>query len=89
MTAKALTKIIIAVTVSAAAVIVYLSGILYGTANRINDRFYQRGNVRSGNISIIQIDEHSLEELGPYQTWTRDYVAEAIEKLMPTRMLSV
>lgn len=78
---KALTKIIIAVTVSAAAVIVYLSGILYGTANRINDRFYQRGNVRSGNISIIQIDEHSLEELGPYQTWTRDYVAEAIEKL--------
>lgn len=66
---------------TAATVAVYLSNILYGTANRINDRFYQRGNVRSGMISIIQIDEHSLEKLGPYQTWTRDYVAEAIEKL--------
>ena len=66
---------------SVVTVVIYLSGILYGTANRINDRFYQRGNVRSGSISIIQIDERSLEELGPYQTWTRDYVAEAIEKL--------
>ena len=74
-------RIFAAVITSAAATAVYLSGILFGTANRINDRLYQRGNVRSGMISVIQIDEHSLEELGPYQTWTRDYVAEAIEKL--------
>lgn len=74
-------KIIIAFAVAVLSVAVYMSGILLGTANRLNDRFYQRGNVRSGNISIIQIDEHSLDVLGPYQTWTRDYVAEAIEML--------
>lgn len=78
---KHLIKLTGAAVIAAVAVIIYLSGILTGTANRINDRFFQRGNVRSGTVSIIQIDEHSLEVLGPYQTWTRDYVAEAIEKL--------
>lgn len=74
-------KIIIGFATVSLSVAVYMSGILLGTANRVNDRFYQRGNVRSGVVSIIQIDERSLDVLGPYQTWTRDYVAEAIERL--------
>lgn len=49
--------------------------------NNISDLLCQRGGSVSGNIILLEIDSHSLEELGPYQTWTRDYVAEAIERL--------
>ncbi len=78
---KRIIKYAVALICSVAAVAVYYSNILLGSANRLNDRFYQQGNIRSGVVSIIQIDERSLDVLGPYQTWTRDYVAEAIEKL--------
>ena len=50
-------------------------------SNQVNDLIYQRGDIPSGEVSLLQIDEHSLQELGPYNTWTRDYVAEAIEML--------
>jgi len=60
---------------------VYLSGALTNLSNRVNDLIYQQGDLAEGDINIIEIDEHSLDELGPYQTWTRDYIAEAIELL--------
>lgn len=60
---------------------IYLSGIFNRISNRINDLVYQQGDLSEGDIYILEIDEHSLEELGPYQTWTRDYIAEAIELL--------
>lgn len=74
-------KIIIPVMVIIAAVLIYSVGLLDALSNHLSDMLYQRGNPISGQISIIQIDENALEELGPYQTWTRDYVAEAIEML--------
>lgn len=63
------------------ALVVYLQGIGHTYANQLADIIYQRGDLRSGQVAIIGIDERALEELGPYQTWTRDYVAEAIEIL--------
>lgn len=45
------------------------------------DFLYQQGGFLSGNVYLIEIDAHSMEELGPYQTWPRDYVAYAIEAL--------
>lgn len=74
-------KIIIPVMVVVATVLIYSVGLLDALSNHLSDMLYQRGNPISGQISIIQIDENALEELGPYQTWTRDYVAEAIEML--------
>ena len=65
---------------------------LLGAGSRQNDQLsdliLQQGGSPSGNIFILQIDAHSLEELGPYQTWTRDYVAEAIERLNGTSDLA-
>ena len=59
----------------------YLVSVFEPFSERINDKLYQSGSLPSGKISIIEIDEHSLDELGPYNTWTRDNVAEAIEIL--------
>ena len=72
-------SIILAVTVLC--VVLFLLGIGKQQNDRMSDRLFQQGGSPSGNLFILQIDAHSLEELGPYQTWTRDYVAEAIEKL--------
>ena len=74
-------KIVLILIAALIAIFVYLKGIGHTYANQLADMIYQRGDLRSGQVSIIGIDERALEELGPYQTWTRDYVAEAIEIL--------
>jgi len=78
---KYIYKIILVIAVTLLTVILLVSDSLGIYSNQLSDYLYQRGNIASGNISIIQIDENSLEELGPYQTWTRDNVASAIEML--------
>ena len=60
---------------------VYMLGFFDTLSLQLQDYFYQTKDATLGNVSIIQFDEHSLDELGPYQTWTRDYVAQAIEML--------
>ena len=72
---------IIILAVTAFGVVLYLLGAGRRQNDQLSDLLLQQGGSPSGNIFILQIDAHSLEELGPYQTWTRDYVAEAIERL--------
>ena len=78
-------KILLRLLVSLVAVIfaagIVCSGVLEQSSDNLNDRVYQQGNLSSGNIILIEINEDALDELGPYNTWTRDYVAEAIEVL--------
>ncbi len=62
-------------------VILYLSGVGMHAQLQLSDRLYQQGEGTTGEIFLIEIDEKSLEELGPYQTWTREYVAEAVRRL--------
>lgn len=81
-------KIIITISVAISTYFLSFSGFLLSTSNRIADMLYQRGNVQSGNVVIVGIDEHTLDELGPYQYWTRDYVADAIEYLNGDEELS-
>ena len=69
---------IIILAVTALCVVLYLLGAGRRQNDQLSDLLLQQGGSPSGNIFILQIDAHSLEELGPYQTWTRDYVAEAI-----------
>lgn len=88
MNKKRIARIIIPIAAVILAVFIYCTGFLTGISNRVNDAVYQQGDIPDGTISIIEIDEHSLEELGPYQTWTRDYVAEAIELLNADSELS-
>ena len=63
------------------AVFMYLNDWGYSYSNQLSDMIMQNGDIQSGNVCIIGIDEHSLDELGPYQTWTRDNVANAIKML--------
>ncbi len=47
----------------------------------LRDRVYQIPRGVSSQIKIIAIDEKTLEELGPVNTWTRDYYARLIQVL--------
>lgn len=47
----------------------------------LKDALYQIPRGVSSDIKIIAIDERTLEELGPINTWTREYYADLIKKL--------
>ena len=45
------------------------------------DALFQRSKATSGDIVIIGIDEETLAELGPYNSWDRTVMASALEAL--------
>ena len=45
------------------------------------DSWFQSDKALDGEIIVIGIDDASLDELGPYNTWDRTYMAAALEKL--------
>lgn len=45
------------------------------------DALYQSRTPSDGDIVIVGIDQHALDEIGPYNQWKRDIVAQAIEAL--------
>ncbi len=45
------------------------------------DSWFQSDKALDGEIIVIGIDDDSLDELGPYNTWDRTYMAAALEKL--------
>ena len=47
----------------------------------MRDRLYQLPRGINSKIKIIGIDEHTLSELGPVQTWSRSTYADLITKL--------
>ena len=74
-------QIIVSLAAAGLIVLLYLQNAGFALAAQMADGLYQQGGLPSGNIFILEIDEKSIEELGPYQTWTRDYIAKAIELL--------
>ena len=74
-------RIISALLVAVLATAIAASGLLYRADNTLDDSLYQQEQVLDGNIFVIGIDARSLEVLGPFQTWTRDYMAQAIDML--------
>ena len=68
----------------AAALLVTLlafSGALKRVDKWAQDGLYQREGVTNTDIVIIGIDDATLEALGPYPTYYRDFVAFALEEL--------
>ena len=68
----------------AAALLVTLligGGALLRVDKWVQDSLYQRRSVPSGDIVIFGIDEDALDILGPYHTWGRDVIAQALEAL--------
>ena len=44
------------------------------------DSWFQSAKALDGEIIVIGIDDKSLEDLGPYNTWDRNIMASALEK---------
>ncbi|MBR5269724.1 MAG: adenylate/guanylate cyclase domain-containing protein [Anaerotignum sp.] len=74
-------RIISAFLVAALATAIAASGLLYRADNMLDDALYQEEQALDGNIFVIGIDARSLEVLGPFHTWSRDYMAQAIDML--------
>jgi len=74
-------RIISALLVAVMATAIAASGLLYRADNALDDALYQEAKALDGNIFVIGIDARSLEELGPFHTWGRSYMAQAIDVL--------
>lgn len=57
------------------------SGLLYEADCALSDAVYQVPGAPQGNVVVVGIDARALEEIGPFQTWTRDIMAQAIAAL--------
>lgn len=77
-------KITIIIEMLTVGLIVFLLTVaaLFGSLDYIvRDAVYQRPRGIDSDIKIIGIDEKTLQELGPIQTWSRAYYADLISKL--------
>ena len=54
--------------------------LLSGADGTVSDALYHREIATDGEIVLIGLDQHSLEELGPWP-WPRDYMADVISIL--------
>ena len=65
--------------------LVYTLAAFLGMFNRIDkwiqDSVFQRPRAVSGDVVVIGIDDESLEELGAYNTWDRNNMANALWQL--------
>ena len=57
------------------------SGVLLRLDKMAQDALFQHPGVTSSDIVVIGIDEEAFDALGPYNTWTRDVMAEALKAL--------
>lgn len=57
------------------------SGFLRRADLRVSDLLYQSRAASDGEIVLVGIDQRALEEIGPYDKWGRDIIAQAIEAL--------
>lgn len=58
-----------------------MSGALYAQDSYLADALYQRAKPQDGNIVLINIDQKSLDELGPFASWGRALMGDVIHKL--------
>jgi len=64
------------------AIVIQNNDLLYNLDMQIADKLYQRGDLQSGRVQIIEINEDSFQDLGPYNTWDRHVMASAIRALI-------
>ncbi|MDO4531134.1 MAG: adenylate/guanylate cyclase domain-containing protein [Bacillota bacterium] len=74
-------RILFALLAAVLSTAIAASGLLYRADNRLNDTLYQQTQAADGNILIIGIDAKSLEALGPFHTWSRAKMAQAVAQL--------
>ena len=74
-------NILYSLAASALITVIIAAGILDRPDRWLQDMLFQHPGVPSRDIVIIGIDEASFEELGPYHTWDRNVIAQALEAL--------
>ena len=57
------------------------AGVLRRVDKWVQDGLFQRPSSTSGDIVLFGIDEESFSSLGPYNTWSRNVIADALEAL--------
>lgn len=77
----ALRRILVALLSAALLTGLMLSGLLSGADNTLCDALYQRSQALDGNIVLVGIDERAIDDLGRYQDWGRDVLAQALDYL--------
>ena len=78
---KGIKGIIFSITFAIIYFILYISGAFNGLNNFFMDRIYQKPKATNNEIFIVAIDDKSLNELGKYDDWNRDYYATVINNL--------
>lgn len=48
---------------------------------RLSDLWYQEQTAADGNIVLVEIDQQSLQKIGPFQSWGRGVIAKTIRAL--------
>ena len=73
--------ILLSVIAAAAVTVLLAAGVLKRVDRWAQDSLFQRGGVADTNIVLIQIDDTAFDIFGPYNTWDRNIMASALEKL--------
>ena len=76
---KTVRYIVEALIVFAITFILTITNLFYSLDYMLKDFMYQRPRGVDNDIKIIAIDERTLEELGPINTWSRQYYADLID----------
>ena len=69
------------VAAAASVLLCLLAGLTDKEDHRFADMWYQERSASDGDIVLVEIDQRSLEEIGPFQDWGRGVIAETIEIL--------
>ena len=78
---KTLRNIIESIFVAILVFVLTVTNMFFRLDYMLKDALYQIPRGVSSQIKIISIDEKTLEELGPINTWSRQYYADLIEIL--------
>lgn len=73
--------LILALIFAAVWTLIAASGALDQADRAAQDAVYQERGAAEEDIVVIGIDDRAIEELGPYNRWGRDVMAQAIEAL--------
>lgn len=70
-----------AIAAAAAMTATAVFGVWYYLDNLVSDLLFQKPQATQGNVIVIGIDNKALDDLGPFQNWSRDILAMAVEAL--------
>ena len=81
MKKQSILTIIYSFAISLVFTLMVIAGILRWPDQWVQDLLYQKPRYMDGEVILFGIDERTLIELGPYNSWDRHVMARALEQL--------